>query len=115
MVCLLSSSYVFHIAVPTLLVKVTSKGNVIPGGQDFSLKCTISGEEALNSILTYQWTKNNSTGQLQVGSNTSTLSFPSLRLSDAGKYSCQVRVSSRYLRDALNVTSAPFDVHLKGE
>ena len=105
-----------HIAVPTLSVNITSKGNVISGGQAFSLKCMISGAEALNSILTYQWTKSNSTGRMQVvGSNTSTFSFSSLRLSDAGQYSCQVIVRSRYLRDALNVTSAPFDVHLQGK
>ena len=107
---------VFHIAVPTLSVNVTSKGSIITGGQAFSLKCTISGPEALNSILTYQWTKNNSTGRMQVvGSNTSTLSFSSLRLSDAGQYSCQVIVTSQYLRDVFNVTSAPFDVHLQGK
>ena len=107
--------YFIIIAVPTLLVNITSKGSIITGGQAFSLKCTISGVEALNPILTYQWIKSNSTGRMQVGSNTSTLSFSSLRLSDAGQYSCQVIVSSFYLRDALNVTSAPFDVHLQGK
>ena len=103
------------IAVPTFSVNITSKGSIITGGQAFSLKCTISGVEALNPILTYQWTKSNSTGRMQVGSNTSTLSFSSLRLSDAGQYSCQVTVNSRYLHDALNVTSALFDVHLQGK
>lgn len=112
MICLLF--HVFHIAVPTLSVKIRSNGIITPGGQGFSLECTIFGAEALNSILTYQWTKNNSTGQMQVGSNTNILSFSSLRLSDAGQYSCQVTVTSRYLHNALNVTSAPVDVHLQG-
>ena len=112
MKCLLVFLYFIIIAVPTLSVNITSKGSIITGGQAFSLKCTISGVEALNPILTYQWIKSNSTGRMQVGSNTSTLSFSSLRLSDAGQYSCQVIVSSF---DALNVTSAPFDVHLQGK
>ena len=103
-----------HIAVPTLLVEIRSNGVILPG-QDFSLNCMISGAESLNPILTYQWIKNNVTGRMQVGFNISTLSFSSLRLSDAGQYSCQVTVSSRYLHGVLNVTSAPFDVHIQGK
>ena len=103
-----------NIAVPTLLVEIRSNGVILPG-QDFSLNCMISGAESLNPILTYQWIKNNVTGRMQVGSNMSTLSFSSLRLSDAGQYSCQVTVSSRYLHGVLNVTSAPFDVHIQGK
>ena len=103
-----------NIAVPTLLVEIKSNGVVLPG-QDFSLNCMISGAESLNPILTYQWIKNNDTGRMQVGSNMSILSFSSLRLSDAGQYSCQVTVSSQYLHDALNVTSALFDVSIQGK
>jgi hypothetical protein len=89
-------------------------GIVSIGGHGFSLSCVISGVENLNPIITYNWIKDNSTWIL-VGSNRSILSFPSLRLSDAGQYSCQVRISCRYLCDALVVTSTPFDIHLQGK
>ena len=103
-----------YTAVPTLSSEIRSNGVILPG-KDFSLNCAISGAESLNPILTYQWIKNNGSGRIQVGSNMGSLSFSSLRLSDAGQYSCQVTVSSRYLHDVLNVTSAPFDVCIQGK
>ena len=46
-------------------------------------------------ITTYQWTKHNSTvTQLQVGTESSTLSFSPLKLSDSGQYTCQAIVHS---------------------
>ena len=54
--------------------------------------CSVSG--AGSSTISYQWTKNNATTQTQVGNDSNTLSFPSLRLSDAGRYTCQVTVGS---------------------
>ena len=63
------------------------------GQSDYSLICNVIGAE--NPTVTYQWTKNNGTQiQIQVGANSNTLSFSSLRLSDAGLYTCQATVSS---------------------
>ena len=58
-------------------------------GQNYSLTCsvTVTGADAGNPSITYQWTKNNGT-QTQVGTDR-VLSFSPLRLSDAGWYTCQ--------------------------
>ena len=77
------------------------------GRDGYNLTCNVFGSENLNSTITYQWTKNNSTHtHVQVGTDSSTLSFPSLRLSDAGEYTCQVNVSSSYLNK--DVTALDF-------
>ena len=64
-------------------------------GQSYSLTCGITGAENLNPSTTYQWTKNNGT-QTQIRADR-VLSFSPLRLSDAGRYTCQATVSSPYL------------------
>ena len=61
------------------------------GGYSLTCNLTVTGAENLNSSITYQWTKNNGT-QTLVGADR-VLSFSSLRLSDAGQYTCQATVS----------------------
>ena len=56
--------------------------------------CSVSGSGSSNPTISYQWTKNNGTAQIQVGNNSNMLIFSSLRLSDAGQYTCQVMVGS---------------------
>ena len=70
-------------------------------GQRYSLTCSVSGAEGLNdTTITYQWTKNNGT-QTQVETNSNTLSFSPLRLSDAGEYTCEIIViSNSLIKDA---------------
>ena len=68
--------------------------------------CTVSGAENLNPSITYQWTKNNGTQtQIQVGTY-QVLSFSPLRLSDAGRYTCQATVRSSYLNNNITVTDS---------
>ena len=69
-------------------VEITPSGAKVLG-QSYSLICgvTVTGTE--NSSITYQWTKDNGT---QVGTDR-VLSFSPLRLSDAGRYTCQATVS----------------------
>ena len=64
------------------------------GQSGYSLICgvTVTGADTGNPSITYQWTKNNGT-QTQVGADR-VLSFSPLRLSDAGRYTCQATVSS---------------------
>ena len=50
-----------------------------------------------------------------VGTNSNILSFSSLRLSDAGKYSCEVTITSHLLHNAINKTSKQFEVHIPGK
>lgn len=57
-------------------------------GQNYSLTCTVS--EAGSSSLTYQWKK---AGIALVNETRQTLLFASLRLSDAGQYTCEVTVN----------------------
>ena len=56
------------------------------GQSGYSLTCNVAIDASLNSI-TYLWTKNNGT-QTQIGTDR-VLSFSPLRLSDAGRYTCQ--------------------------
>ena len=56
----------------------------------YSLTCGATVTGAGNPSITYQWTKNNGT-QTQIGTD-KVLSFSPLRLSDAGRYTCQAAV-----------------------
>ena len=73
-------------------------------GNNYVLTCDVSGEETLSSTLAYQWTRDNGTTQAQVGKNSRILSFSPLSLSDAGRYTCSVNVSSPYLNS--NIVAA---------
>ena len=57
------------------------------GESGYSLTCDATVTGTANPSITYQWTKNNGT-QTQVGTDR-VLSFSPLRLSDAGRYTCQ--------------------------
>ena len=65
-------------------------------GESYSLTCNVSGV----SVTTYQWRKDDTvfphTGQ--------TLSFSSLRLSDAGHYTCNASVDGVMYSNGHNVT-----------
>ena len=69
--------------------------------QNYSLTCGVTGAENLNPSTNYVWTKNNGT-QTQVGADR-VLSFSPLRLSDAGRYTCQATVSSPYLNSDITM------------
>ena len=72
-------------------------------GQHYLLNCNITVVDSLlTPTMTYQWTKDNGT-QTQVGTNSNTLSFASLRLSDAGRYKCEVTITS--LNGSINVAA----------
>ena len=80
------------------------------GQSGYSLTCDVTGDENLNPTITYQWTRNNGT-MTQVGTNSNTLSFSSLSLSDAGRYTCSVTVSSPYLNsNVMALSSSSEDV-----
>ena len=90
-------------SVPDISVQITTSGALLLGQNDYSLTCGVSGTEHLNPSITYQWTKNNGTlTQIQVAAVARVLSFSSLRLSDAGRYTCRATVSSPYLNN--NIT-----------
>ena len=78
-------------------VQVKGGGAAPTAGEDYQLTCSISGVGNLSPTTTYRWTKNSGSGQTQVETNSNTLSFTPLRLSDAASYICEIIVSSNYL------------------
>ena len=74
-------------------------------GQHYFLTCNFTVVNSLlNPTMTYQWTKNNGT-QTQVGTNSNTLSFASLKLSDAGRYKCEVTITSSSFNEDINAAA----------
>ena len=74
------------------------------GQTGFTLACNVSGTHNLNNLtITYQWTRNYGTTQIQIGSNSNMFILPPLRLSSAGDYNCHVTVQSSLLSN--NITT----------
>ena len=73
------------------------------GLSDYALMCSISGN--VNRNVTYRWFKDSST-QIwnSTGTNISVLSFASLKLSDAGNYTCEMSIAS--LRESPSLASS---------
>ena len=74
-------------------VEITTNGTKVLGQSGYSLTCgvAVTGADSANPSITYQWTKDNGT-QTQAGTDR-VLSFSPLRLSDAGRYTCQATVN----------------------
>ena len=88
--------YVYCTTAPTILVSISESGTLAIG-RHFTLICSISGLNNLaNLSILYQWSKKNGT-LMQAGTNSSIFTFSSLRLSDAGQYTCQVIINSIHL------------------
>ena len=82
---------------------------------DYTLTCDVSGTDRLNPTIDYQWTRNDSTTQIQVG-NSSNLPLPSLTLSSGGEYSCCVTVGSALLSSKIEAsTVTPQRVEIQSE
>ena len=95
----IKSPYYVNSLVPgNISVQINTSGSPVLGERGYTLTCCVIGGENLNPFITYQWTKNNGTEtQIQDGSNPRTISFDHLRVSDAGRYTCQARISSASL------------------
>ena len=68
-------------------VGITTSGGMVLGQSGYSLTCDVTVTRTTNASITYQWTKNNGTQTIQVGTDR-ILSFSPLRLSDAGQNTC---------------------------
>lgn len=98
--------------VPSISAQIVNEVNPVLGGY-YALTCYIFGAQNINPIVTYRWTKDAGNGiHAPVGMNSSALRFSSLRLSDAGQYTCHVTVRSLYLDNEL-VAVASHNVILK--
>ena len=75
-------------------ITATASGAPMLEQNGYTLTCIVCKAENFNPTITYQWTKNNGTEtQIQVGADPTVLSLSPLRLSDAGRYTCQATVS----------------------
>ena len=99
---MLSVDHVAHFlpSSPAPVITAMVSGGTPTVGESYSLTCTVTGADRLNPTITYQWSKGTTFVSTQ-----STLSFSSLRLSDAGKYQCFVTVISTLLSQTITVLS----------
>ena len=95
-----------YVPAPSVSVQISDGVATPTAGENHQLTCNVSGTEGVNPTMTYKWTKANDTTQTQVGTNSNTLSFTPLRLSDAANYTCKVTVDSSYLSGAIVAMSA---------
>ena len=80
----------------------------------YTLLCNITGIEYLEShiasTITYRWTKNNGT-RTQFETDSNTIFFPTLRLTDAGGYICDATINLKEfsVNEYLDITSGSTD------
>ena len=91
---------------PSVLVQINDGGVTPTLREDYQLTCSVSGAENLNPTITYQWMKNSGSGHTQLETNSNTLSFTRLQLSDAASYVCTVTVTSSYLTGDIVVVNS---------
>ena len=91
---------------PSVSVQVRDGGATPTAGENYQLTCSIAGAGNLNPASTYLWMKNSGSGQTQVGTNSNTLFFTPLLLSDAANYVCTVTIASSYLTGNIVVMNA---------
>lgn len=106
-------NYFLILTVPEVSLIINGSGSTPTLSSNYSLFCVASGIEELNPTVTYQWFQYNST-KMEVGSNSSSLSFTALSLSNAGNYTCVITVNSSYLDQPFCVSSESFSVYFQG-
>ena len=95
---------------PNVTVEVSGSGATLIAGQNYSLTCSVFIAEGFTS--TYRWLKSGS----PIASETDpTLYVPSLRLSNAGRYSCEATVMSSLLSEDIVTSSNMFELTFKSE
>ena len=83
------------------MVSANLNAPLMVGQTGNSLTCDVTGADNLNPMITYQWTRNDGSTQTPVGTNSDTLTFSPLRLSNAGDYNCNVTISSTLLNSPI--------------
>ena len=92
---------------PDIVVQITSKteSHNLTAGTNLSLMCNSDGTTHLRPELSFAWMHFNGTDTKRAGGNSSRLNFPSLKLSEAGEYMCQVNIRSHLLNSDLTIMS----------
>ena len=82
-------------------------------GQYHYVTCNIFGVEHNDLItLTYTWIKENGTAHIIVGTNSKTLNFSPVKMSDAAQYICNVVIRVNQQSKVINTTH---DLYIQGE
>ena len=108
-----------HCTDPTINVTITPSSGQIPNvGNTFSITCAVFGLhlDSVEPVFTYQWT-NHSDDSVTISSfeDRSTISFASLKLSNAGQYTCIVNVSSEHFIDGHVIAMKAYNLSIKSK
>lgn len=86
------SSFLFSVIIS---VQISNNGTVAKISQKYTLTCGVTGA----SVTTYQWKKDNAVQNI----TEAVFSFRSLRVSDAGQYTCLITVDGVVHTDTMNI------------
>lgn len=103
---------------PDIVVQITSttEGHNLTAGTNLSLICNFDGTTHLRPELSFEWMHFDGMDSKRAGSNSSRLNFPSLKLSEAGEYECQVNIRSHLLNSDLTIMSVfPYPIRVIGK
>ena len=100
--------------IMNILFIIVAAARIFPSGipmlgqNDYTLSCRVYvNNNFCSPSITYQWIKTNDINTtIQLETESSVLSFYSLRLSDAGLYTCYATISSLSLNSDITVTAS---------
>jgi hypothetical protein len=113
--------HTIHLCIIINFVSTVVAARIIPSGtlmleqNNYTLTCRVFVTNHFCSpSITYRWIKNNDAAAIQLGTEPDILPFYSLRLSDAGVYTCYATVSSPSLSSDISAT-ASHEVKIQSE
>ena len=110
----MSTDKLYFFPAPAISIQISDGGATPTAGENYQLTCSVSGADNLNPTITYRWSRNSGSGQTPVGTDSNTLSFIPLRLSDAATYVCEVTIYSNYLtRNIIVMNTSPQDIRIQ--
>ena len=95
---------------PTITATITDKGVTPNVGHSYRITCGVFGADNLNATIEYEWRDQSST---LIGYSNN-LTFNSLGLSDAGRYTCKATITSSYLVEQ-TITTDTHDVDIQSK
>jgi hypothetical protein len=97
------------------VARIIPSGALMLGQNGYTLTCRVFvTNNFCNPSITYQWIMNNDTSAVQIGAEPDILFFYSLRLSDAGLYTCYATINSPTLSGDISAT-ASHEVKIQSE